>query len=154
MGITRRALLKTCGASSVLALATSVGLLRPAAARAEWNKAAFEASTLADAFKRFGVSMPEESKDILIKAPDIAENGAVVPIEITSRIPETKSITIFAEKNPQPLVASFDFAPGVESYVSTRIKLGETGLVRVVANAGGKYFSASKEIKVTIGGCG
>jgi sulfur-oxidizing protein SoxY len=121
---------------------------------ADWNRPAFEAKTLPEAYKTFGVTMPVESKDIVIKAPDIAENGAVVPIEISSKIPGTKSLTIFAEKNPQPLVASFEFAEGVETYVSTRIKLGETSHVRVVAHAGGKFYLAAKEIKVTIGGCG
>lgn len=120
----------------------------------EWNKTAFDAKTYPEALKSFGIASPEDSGDIMIRAPDIAENGAAVPIEIVSRIPGTRRITIFAEKNPQPLVASFDFGDDVEAYVSTRIKIGESSMVYVVANAGGKDYIAGKDVKVTIGGCG
>ena len=102
-----------------------------------------------------GAASAQESKDIQIKAPDIAENGAVVPVEVISRIPNTQSIAIVAEKNPFPLVASFAFAAGAEGYASTRIKLGQTSNVRaLVKTADGKFYAASKEVKVTIGGCG
>jgi sulfur-oxidizing protein SoxY len=122
---------------------------------AEWNRAAFEAKALADALKNIGATNAVESKDILIKAPDIAENGAVVPIEVTSKIASTQSIAIVAEKNPFPLVASFVLPEGTEGYASTRIKLGQTSNIKVVVKAGdGKVYAASKEIKVTIGGCG
>jgi sulfur-oxidizing protein SoxY len=120
----------------------------------EWNKAAFDAKTYPEALKSFGIASPEQTEDIMIRAPDIAENGAAVPIEIVSRIPGTRRITVFAEKNPQPLVASFEFGDDVEPYVSTRIKIGESSMVYVVANANGKDFFAGKDVKVTIGGCG
>jgi sulfur-oxidizing protein SoxY len=84
----------------------------------------------------------------------MAENGAVVPLEVISKIPNTESIVLFADKNPQPLIASFDFLNGAESYVSTRIKLGDTTLVRAYAKVAGKYYLATKQIRVTIGGCG
>ena len=101
-----------------------------------------------------GASAPTESKDINIKEPDIAENGAVVPVEITSKIAGTTSIAIMGEKNANPLVATFKIENGAEAFVSTRIKMGQTAMVRAIVTAGGKTYTASKEVKVTIGGCG
>jgi sulfur-oxidizing protein SoxY len=101
-----------------------------------------------------GAGSPADSKDITVKAPDIAENGAVVPVEVTSAIAGTTSIAIIAEKNVTPLVAQFDMLGGTEGYISTRIKMGSTALIRAVVMAGGKSYTAAKEVKVTIGGCG
>ena len=109
---------------------------------------------MADTLKSLGVTDPVESGDIAITAPEIAENGAVVPVAVTSRIPNTQSISIVAEKNPFPLAASFDVANGGEGYVSTRIKMGQTSNVWAIVKAGGKFYSAKKEIKITVGGCG
>jgi sulfur-oxidizing protein SoxY len=131
------------------------GVWKPLSAlAADWNKVAFDAKTLPEAMKGAGVQNSVESKDIVIRAPDIAENSAVVPIEVNCKIPGAQSISLFADKNPQPLIAQFTIAEGVEPYVSTRIKMGDTGNIRVVVLAGGKYYTASKEVKVTIGGCG
>jgi sulfur-oxidizing protein SoxY len=121
---------------------------------AAWNKAAFEAKSVGDAMKGLGMSSPADSKDITIKAPDIAENGAVVPVEVTSGIAGITSIAILAEKNGQPLVGTFNLSGGTQGFISTRIKMGQTSLVRAVVNAGGKSYTAAKEVKVTIGGCG
>jgi sulfur-oxidizing protein SoxY len=135
--------------------AFAVALLKPwAALAAAWNKDAFGAKSAADALKSLGAASPAPSKDILIEAPQIAENGAVVPVEITSNIPGTRSISVIIEKNPFPLAAKFDFHEGALPYVKLNVKVGESSDVRVVADAGGKHFSASREIKVTIGGCG
>lgn len=151
----RRTFLKGTGAASTLAVAVAAGLLKPGQVfAAPWNKAAFEAKTIPDALKGVGATSPADSKDILIKAPDIAENGAVVPVEVTSKIPGTTSISIMAEKNANPLIADFNLANGAEGYVSTRVKMGQTSKVQVVVNAGGKAYTTSKEVKVTIGGCG
>ncbi len=153
----RRALLKGGCTAGVLALAASAGLLTPGRVlAAPWNKGAFEAKSIPDALKGLGAGgSAATSADIAIKAPDIAENGAVVPVEVTSQIADTQAIIILSEKNPLPLLANFDFTEGsAQGYVSTRIKLGQTSQVRVVVKAGGKYYSAAKEIKVTIGGCG
>jgi sulfur-oxidizing protein SoxY len=131
------------------------GLLRPFDAWAvAWNQIGFDSKGMADALKSIGATTSVESPDILIKAPDIAENGAIVPIEIVSKIPNTRFIAILAEKNPFPLVGTFDFANGAEGFVSTRVKLGQTSLVRAIVKADDKVFSATKEVKVTIGGCG
>jgi sulfur-oxidizing protein SoxY len=100
------------------------------------------------------VSGATPSKDIVIEAPEIAENGAVVPVEITSNVPGTTSIAVVVDKNPFPLVGKFDFLEGAVPFVKLNIKMGETSEVRVIAQAGGRNFVAAKEIKVTIGGCG
>ena len=134
--------------------ALAAGLLLPLRALAAWNKEAFQSKTAADALKSLGIASSADSKDVVIEAPQIAENGAVVPIEITSNISNTKSIAVVIEKNPFPLAAKFDFAEGAVPYVKVNVKVGESSFVRVVAEAGGKFYTASKEIKVTIGGCG
>ncbi|HJS77280.1 MAG TPA: thiosulfate oxidation carrier protein SoxY [Burkholderiales bacterium] len=144
----RRGLLKGAAA---LVLA---GLLKPVAALAAWNKAAFSSKTSADALKSLGTPSAEASGGIVIEAPQIAENGAVVPIEVTSNIAGTTSLAVLVEKNPYPLVAKFDFMEGALPFVKINAKMGETSDVRVVATARGKHYQATKEIKVTIGGCG
>ena len=139
-----------------LLVAAAALLLKPFAALAAWSKDAFGAKSAADALKNLGVSGPAPSRDIVIEAPQIAENGAVVPIEIQSNIPGTRSIAVLVEKNPFPYAASFDFAQGAAlPFVALRVKMGETSNVRVVvATADGKFHAAVKEVKVTIGGCG
>jgi len=151
MNAIRRTTLKAAGAAFLLAS----GLLHPLRAlAATWNKAAFASKSLADALKGIGAASPLESKDILIEAPQIAENGLVVPIEVTSNVPNTKSLAVIVEKNPFPLVAQFDFMEGALPFLKINVKMGESSNVRVVAEAGGKHYTAAKEIKVTIGGCG
>lgn len=149
----RRTCLKFLGSVGAVTAAFAVGLVKPVTAWA-WNKAAFESKAVADALKSIGATNLVESRDIVITAPDIAENGAVVPVAVTSRIPNTQSIAIIAEKNPFPLAASFDVAGGGEGYVSTRLKMGQTSNVRAVVRADGRFFTAVKEVKVTVGGCG
>jgi len=134
--------------------ALAVLLARPFAALAAWNENAFGAKTPQDALKGIGAASSTPSKDIVIEAPQIAENGAVVPIEITSNIPGTSSLAVVLEKNPFPLAAKFDFKEGALPFVKLNVKMAETSDVRVVATASGRHYSASREIKVTIGGCG
>jgi sulfur-oxidizing protein SoxY len=129
-------------------------LAKPLAALAAWNEGAFGAKTPQDALKGIGAANPAPSKEIVIDAPQIAENGAVVPIEISSNIPGTSSIAVVLEKNPFPLAARFEFKEGAVPYVKLNVKMAETSDVRVVAAAGGRHYSATREIKVTIGGCG
>jgi len=139
--------------SSLLALLGFL-LARPLGALAAWNEQAFGAKTAADALKGIGASAAAPSKDIVIDAPQIAENGAVVPIEISSNVPGTSAIAVVIEKNPFPLAGRFEFKEGALPFVKLNVKMGETSDVRVVAFAGGKQFTATREIKVTIGGCG
>jgi sulfur-oxidizing protein SoxY len=129
-------------------------LAKPLSVLAAWNEQAFGAKTAADALKGIDASAPAPSKDIAIDAPQIAENGAVVPIEISSSVPGTTAIAVVIEKNPFPLAGRFEFKEGALPFVKLNVKMGETSDVRVVAFAGGKQFTATREIKVTIGGCG
>jgi sulfur-oxidizing protein SoxY len=139
----------------ILLGALLAGLFKPLAAlAASWNKDAFGAKNAADALKGLGASGAAPSKDLVIEAPQIAENGAVVPIEITSNLPGTTSIAVLIEKNPFPLAGKFDFKDGALPYVKLNVKIGETSDVRVIAEAGGRHYVATREIKVTIGGCG
>ncbi len=151
----RRNFLKLSGGAGAMAAAAAAGLLKAGSAwAAPWNKSAFESKTTADAQKNLGATNLIDSKDISITAPDIAENGAIVPVAVTSNIPNTQNITIIAENNPFPLAASFDIMTGGEGYVSTRIKMGKTSDVRAIVKADGKFYTATKEVKVTVGGCG
>jgi len=151
----RRSILKGAGAAGVVSVAVAAGLLKPGMVwAAGWNKAAFDAKDMASAVAGVGGAGAAESGQITVKAPDIAENGAVVPVEIISAIAGTERIILLAEKNGFPLVADFHFANGAEGYVSTRIKMGATSNVRAIVRAGGKNYTAAKEVKVTIGGCG
>ena len=155
MNTTRRTFLKLTGRVGALAAAWVAGLVTVGQVRAAtWNKAGFESKSLADVMKSLGATGAAESKDIVITAPDIAENGAVVPIAITSKLPRTQQISIVAEKNPFPLAATFDVSAGGEGYVSARIKMGQTSDVWAVVKADGKYYTARKEVKITVGGCG
>jgi len=151
----RRTFLKGSLATGAAGMAISAGLLTPRMVLAAWPKPAFEAKTVDDAVKGlFGSSTLSGSDQIKIKAPDIAENGAVVPISVTTDIAGAESISVIVEKNASPLAASFVLGTGTEGYVSTRIKMGKTSSVIAVVKAGDKLHSAGKEVKVTIGGCG
>jgi sulfur-oxidizing protein SoxY len=154
MNTLRRNVLKGAGGAGVVGVAVMAGLLKPGMAFADWNKAGFEAKDMAGAMAAVGGGGAAASGDIQVKAPDIAENGAVVPVEIISAIAGTDRIGIVAEKNGFPLVADFKLMNGAEGYVSTRIKMGATSNVVAVVHAGGKAYKAHKEVKVTIGGCG
>ena len=139
--------------AAVAAALFAAGVL-PARAQAAWNKAAFDAKAIDDVLKALGAAKPVESKDVTLTAPDIAENGAVVPIGVTSSIPKTESIAILVEKNPNTLAASFDIPEGTDPSLSTRVKMGQSSNVYALVKADGKFYVASKEIKVTLGGCG
>jgi sulfur-oxidizing protein SoxY len=152
MNPVRRLLLAVPGVTLGAAVLSALAPLRARAG--EWNRAAFEAKNVREALASAGVANPVASRDIEIKAPEIAENGAQVPVEIVSRIPGTERVYIFVDKNPTPFAGTFDFLNGTEPFISTRIKMGETSNVRVVVRAGGKHYVALREVKVTIGGCG
>ncbi|MCA3018173.1 MAG: thiosulfate oxidation carrier protein SoxY [Rhodocyclaceae bacterium] len=156
MNMNRREVLKASGGTTVMALMISAGLLKAGdAAAQEWNKNAFETKNLNDTVKALGGTAATESKDItFVNAPDIAENGAVVPVGVQSKIPKTEMIAILVEKNPNSLSASFMIPEGTEATVSTRVKMGQTSNVHAVVKADGKFYYATKEIKVTLGGCG
>lgn len=141
--------------STAFSLAFAAGLLKPAdVLAAEWNNKAFDAKTLQDAFAALGAGSPAVSADISINAPDIAENGAVVPVSVSSKAANTDYMAILIEKNPNAMSAAFTIPEGTEATVNTRVKIGETSNVYALVKADGKWLVASKEIKVTLGGCG
>ena len=149
---TRREMLARSAA--VAALLASTGML-PAHAQAAWNKAAFDAKKIDDVSKALGIAKPVESSEISFTAPDIAENGAVVPIAASTTLPGVKRIAFLIEKNPTTLAGVFEFSDAVETSVSTRVKMAQTSNVLAVAITGdGKVLFAQKEVKVTLGGCG
>lgn len=140
--------------AAVAALLATAGWW-PQAAQAAFNKAAFDAKTLADAYKGLGIAAPVENKAIALQAPDIAENGAVVPLGASTTLANVKQLLILVEKNPSTLVAMFNMSDSIEPTVSTRAKMGQSSDVYAVAiTADGKALFAKKEVKVTLGGCG
>lgn len=151
----RRQAVKAAGGVLAVALATVAGLIKPGRAEAaEWNKAAFETKGMAEVVKALGGAAPVESKDIELIVPEIAENGAVVPVTVNSKLPRTESISVLVDKNPNTLAAFFDIPQGTDPYITTRVKMAETSNLRALIKADGKYYYAAKEIKVTLGGCG
>jgi sulfur-oxidizing protein SoxY len=155
MDMMRRSILKSAGTGAVLAAALAAGLLKPVRAfAADWNKAAFEAKDAAGALKGIGAEAATDSAALKVNAPEIAENGAVVPVDVVSTIPNTTSIAIVIEKNPMPLSVQFEFANGALPEASVRLKFAQTSMVKVIARADGKFYTAQREVKVTAGGCG
>lgn len=139
----------------VLAALFAAGFVRTGGALAQdGGKAAFEMKSVPEALKALGAQSPAASDAIVIKAPEIAENGAVVPVAVESRLPGTESIALLIEKNPTPLAASFAIPAGTEASVSTRVKMGQSSDVYALVKAEGKFYLAKKEIKITLGGCG
>ena len=140
--------------ATVLGMLMAAGLL-PQAAQAAYNKTAFDAKTVADVLKAMGASAPAESKDVTLTAPDIAENGAVVPLGAATTLPNVKQMLVLVEKNPNTLVAAFTVNEALDANFLTRAKLGQSSDVYAVAITNdGKAFYAKKEVKVTLGGCG
>jgi sulfur-oxidizing protein SoxY len=138
----------------VTGLLAGAGML-PRAAQAAWAQAAFDAKTMAEAAKALGGGAPVESKDVALTAPDIAENGAVVPLGCACALPGVKRLLLLVEKNPNVLSAVFDVGDAVEANFATRVKMGQSSNVYAVAMMGdGKVLYAQKEVKVTLGGCG
>ena len=151
----RRTFLKGTVASSALAVAAGAGLLRSGQVlAAEWSAAAFGAKDVASASKAAFGSEGTDSKDIKIKAPLQAENGAVVPVKVETSLADVKSIAIMVAKNPSPLATKVDFSGDAVGYYSTRVKMGKTSDILVYVNSGGKVLKASAMVKVTVGGCG
>ena len=152
---TRRDMLSN--SARVASMLAALGLL-PAAAHAQaagYNMAAFDAKAMPDVMKALGAGAPTESKDVTVTGPDIAENGAVVPVGASTALPGVKRMLLLVEKNPAMLSAVFDVSDAVDANFLTRVKMGQSSNVFAVAlMADGKVLYAAKEIKVTLGGCG
>jgi sulfur-oxidizing protein SoxY len=153
--IKRRTLLKGTLVTTMACAAASAGLLIPRAVLAAWPKNAFEATGVDEGVKELlGSNALTASDKITVKLPPIAENGAVVNVTVSTTLPDVSSITILAEKNNNPLCASFNLSPNTGTSIKTRIKVAKTSSIIGVIRSGGKLYSAGKEVKVTIGGCG
>lgn len=152
MNLNRRNFIQLTGAALGLAATTALWPLR-ALAEALRPHAAFDAKSLEATFKQLG-GTPTPSTDIEFTTPDIAENGAVVPVSVTSKLPDTEAIYVLIEKNPNPLAAVFMIPKGTEPSVQVRVKVAQTCNLYAVVKAGGKLYSTSRETKVTLGGCG
>ncbi|MDP2004377.1 MAG: thiosulfate oxidation carrier protein SoxY [Rubrivivax sp.] len=140
--------------ATVAGLLATAGLL-PTQAQAAFNAAAFEVKTMAELVKMLGGNAPVESKDVTVTGPDIAENGAVVPVGVSTALPGAKRLLLLVEKNPSVMCAMFDVTDAVDASFSTRVKMGQSSNVYAVAMmADGKVLFAGKEVKVTLGGCG
>jgi len=152
---TRRAFIKKTLAVSAYSLASTLGWLMPLKAMAQWQAENFTPGKLDDSISRlFKGQKIADSQDIELKIPTIAENGAVVPLTVSSRLSDVRAISIFVAKNPVPLAARFELSPELDPFVSARIKMAETSDVIVVAETGSGLYSARQLVKVTIGGCG
>jgi sulfur-oxidizing protein SoxY len=152
----RRKLLTGTSVAAIISPFLGLGVLVPTRTiAAEWQKTSFAARNINDALKAYGSTNAIETSDIMISAPEIAENGAKVEIEITSRIANTRSLAVFADKNPTPLCAEIEFGKNAQAYARIQVKLAESTRVRIIAKTqDGKNHVAFKEIKVTLGGCG
>ena len=150
----RRTVLKSGSGAALLGMLAAAGIITPGMALADWNKAAFDAKSMADTLKALGVAGTTDSKDVQVTGPDIAENGAVVPVGVASTLPNVTMVAILIEKNPNALAASFELPEGTEANVQTRVKMGQTSNIYALVKSDGKFFMATKEIKVTLGGCG
>jgi len=154
MNQSRRQTLQAAGGVGLYGALVAIGLLPAGEAAAQFNPDAFKAKSVADAIKALGGAGPAESKDVTIVSPDIAENGAVVPVGIKSGLANTQMVALLIEKNPFPLAGAYDILPGAEAEVNMRVKMGQSSDVYAVVKADGKFYMAKKEIKVTLGGCG
>jgi sulfur-oxidizing protein SoxY len=150
----RRSALKTGSSLGVWGLFAAAGLIPPEMASAATDKKVFDAKTIDEAYSALGAGQPTASKEIMITAPDIAENGAVVPVSVVSKLGKTEQITLMIDKNPSMVAASFTIPDGTEAEVTTRVKMGHTSNLYALVKADGKYYFGVKEVKVTMGGCG
>lgn len=154
MSMNRREVLKVGGGAAVYSALASMGFFAANPAMAAWNKAAFETKSIADTLKVLGVSGTANSADVVITSPDIAENGAVVPVGVASKIAKTEMIAVMVEKNPAMMAGMYEFGSNAEADISMRVKMGQSSDVYALVKANGKFYMTKKEIKVTLGGCG
>lgn len=151
----RRFALKAGGTVALYPVLAALGLSVPGTSLAhQREEAAFSMKTLGEAMKSLGAPSPVTSESVVIKAPAVAENGAVVPLVVESRLPGTESIMLLVEKNPTPLAATFTIPSGTEASISTRVKMGQTSDVYALVKAQGRFYVKKQEIRITLGGCG
>ena len=152
---TRRGFLQAFGNTAALTALIATGLLKPTRVLAvNFDRAAFEATKTSDALRLIGAADTAFSSDIVVKAPEVAENGAAVPIEVVSRIPGTIRLSVIVERNPFPLALQFNFAAGASPRFQARLKMAETSRLRIIAFADDRHYTVLREVKLTVGGCG
>src|SRR6478735_7524253 len=153
---TRRLVLKGAGSVALIGLGFEMGGTLPAfaAANDKYPEEAFKQKSDADAIKTLYGKTAEASDKVKLDAPEIAENGAVVPIAVTTTLADVSSISFFVSENPNALAASYKIPTGTMPTVANRLKMAKTSNVIAVVEAGGKLYSATREVKVTVGGCG
>ena len=150
----RRQSLRAASGLGIYAALVAVGLVPAGQASAQQFASAFQTKSIADTLKALGAGTPSDSKDVVINSPDIAENGAVVPVGVRSNLPKTEMIALLVEKNPNALAGAYTLLEGAEPDVNMRIKMGQSSDVYALVKADGKFYMTKKEIKVTLGGCG
>jgi sulfur-oxidizing protein SoxY len=151
----RRLFLKAALSAGAVGVAVGSGLLTPRVVLAAWNEAAFKAENIGDALKEgMGNAAMTDSPEVTITAPDNPENGAVVPVDVTTTLSGVQSIALLVEKNVRPLCGFFHPGKRTKPQISIRVKVGESADVIAVVKSGDKLYSARKAVKVTIGGCG
>jgi len=157
MSMNRRKALQTTGGFGVLGMFVAAGILTPEQARAQQQalgQGAFQARDLNSVVRALGGDTAATSDQITVTGPDIAENGAVVPVGAQTTLPNVEMIALLVEKNPHALSAAFMMTGDTDPFVSTRVKMGQSSDVYALVRAGGRFHVAKKEIKVTLGGCG
>lgn len=155
MDTTRRIILKATMAAGTLAVAAGANLLTPSTVLAAWPAKAFEAKKMDAAMDAVtGKARPTASNDIKVDAPDIAENGAVVSVTVTTTLPKVESISVYVPVNAFPLSASYILSNQMETSITGRIKMAKTADIVAVIKSNGKLYTAKKAVKVTLGGCG
>ena len=155
MSFSRREALKGGAGMGVYGAMLALGMISPGTAQAQAAmQAAFQAKGIPDTLKALGAAGATESADISIVSPDIAENGAVVPVGVNSKIPNTDTVALLVDKNPNALAGAYQFMDGGVAEVNMRVKMGQSSDVVAIVRADGKFYMAKKEIKVTLGGCG
>jgi thiosulfate oxidation carrier complex protein SoxZ len=153
MDAQRRHTLFRLGRGAAFAIALGAGALRPRSLLASWNHRAFDARQLADALAALGVEPPAATHEVLLRVPDIAEDGAAVPLELESRVPGTEALTVLVDRNPWPCIAHVRLHAGAQPYFALRMRMGESSAVRAVARAGGRHYAHARQVSVTQGGC-
>ncbi|RYX89267.1 MAG: thiosulfate oxidation carrier protein SoxY [Comamonadaceae bacterium] len=153
----RREFMHRSSCAAVAGLAATAALA-PASGRAQnapgWNQAAFDTRTLNDAVKALGGAPPVESRDVILQAPEMSENGGVVRIGAQSNLAGTTQLALLVEKNPAALAAVYNIPAGTEAAISTNLKMAQSSNVYAIARVGDRFFYAVREVKVTLGGCG
>jgi sulfur-oxidizing protein SoxY len=153
MDTIRRLFLQAGSSAGLIATAVAAGLLKPGQALADWNSAAFSATSLTDVFAVIGASGAVPSKDLTLNTPGVAEKDAAVQVEVVTPLPDVEFIAILAENFPNPLIAQFSLA-NFGGMLSTRIRMHETSKVHAIVKAGGTFYSTLKEVRITAGGYG